>query len=80
VQLPTEAEIAERAERDGIDRRQAAKVLLDERQQPPQAPQPQGIVLCQATSALADGRLEITATFYPATGEPREQEQGTAPQ
>jgi hypothetical protein len=75
MQMPTQAEIADRIEDLGLDpldplaRGQAAASLQAE-QAPPKKPaegDDPGIVLVQSSVPLADGRLEIIARFHPTT-------------
>ena len=71
MHIPTRAEIANRITELGLDPRDpgaraAAAASLQAEQAPPEKPaEDQGLVLLQSSVPLADGRLEITARFYP---------------
>lgn len=82
MHLPSKSEIADRLDELGLNPRDPGNQALAAAQlQAEQAPPPKpaeddlGIVLVQTSVPLADGRLEITARFYPtdtdtAVGEP----------
>lgn len=75
MHLPSKSEIADRLDelglnpRDPGDQALVAAQLQAEQAPPPAPPAPveddPGLVLVQTSVPLADGRLEITARFYP---------------
>lgn len=73
MRIPSTFEIADRLDELGLNPRDPgnqamAAAQLQAEQVPPEKPaEEQGLVLMQTSVPLADGRLEITAKFYPTT-------------